>query len=54
MFLGATFALPCTALALTVALAHFVQEMRFNRDLLFDLVARPGRRDLVQALPEVA
>jgi predicted metal-dependent phosphoesterase TrpH len=54
MFLGATFALPCTALALTVALAHFVHEMRFNRDLLFDLVARPGRRDLVQALPEVA
>ncbi len=55
MFLGATFALPCIAVPLTVALAHFILEMRFNRDLLFDLVARPGRRELVEdRLPEVA
>jgi predicted metal-dependent phosphoesterase TrpH len=42
MFLGATFVLPCIAISLTVALAHFILEMRFNRALLFDLVARPG------------
>jgi predicted metal-dependent phosphoesterase TrpH len=49
MFLGATLALPTIAIPLTVALAHFFLEMRFNRALLFDLVARPGMR-----LPEVA
>jgi predicted metal-dependent phosphoesterase TrpH len=54
-FLGATFVLPFVAVPLTVALAHFVLEMRFNRELLFDLVARPGHRDLVDTrLPEVA
>jgi predicted metal-dependent phosphoesterase TrpH len=49
MFVGATLALPTIAIPLTVALAHFILEMRFNRALLFDLVARPGMR-----LPEVA
>jgi predicted metal-dependent phosphoesterase TrpH len=49
MFLGATLALPTIAIPLTVALAHFFLEMRFNRALLFDLVARPGMR-----LPDVA
>lgn len=44
MFLGATFALPSIAVPLTVALAHFILEMRFNRALIFDLVARPGLR----------
>jgi predicted metal-dependent phosphoesterase TrpH len=55
MFLGATFALPFIAVPLTVALAHFVLEIRFNRSLLFDLVARPGHRDLGdRRLQEVA
>jgi predicted metal-dependent phosphoesterase TrpH len=55
MLLGATFALPLVAVPLTVALAHFILEMRFNRELLFDLVARPGYRDVVDTrLPEVA
>lgn len=32
--------LPLLVLALTVGVLHFVHEQRFNRDLLFDLVAR--------------
>jgi hypothetical protein len=57
MFLGATFVLPFVAVPLTVALAHFILEMRFNRELLFDLVERAGRADLDLVdvrLPEVA
>jgi predicted metal-dependent phosphoesterase TrpH len=54
-FFGATALLPFIAVPLVVALAHFILEMGFNRALLFDLVERPGRVDLIEArLPEVA
>ena len=49
LFICATLGLPLVAIPLAVALGHFVLEMRFNRALLFDLVARPGLR-----VPEVA
>ncbi len=42
-------ALPVIAVPLVLAVAHFVQEARFNRGLLFDLVAQPAAR-----LPEAA
>jgi len=34
--------LPLVCLPLAGALAHFILEQRFNRALLFDLVARPA------------
>jgi predicted metal-dependent phosphoesterase TrpH len=46
---GGLLALPLIAVPLAVALGHFVLEDRFNRNLLFDLVARPSFR-----LPEAA
>jgi predicted metal-dependent phosphoesterase TrpH len=45
----AVLGLPLVAVPLAAALAHFVLEDRFNRDLLVDLVARPSLR-----VPEIA
>jgi len=47
--LGSLIGLPLVCLPLAGALVHFILEERFNRDLLFDLVARPANR-----APEVA
>jgi predicted metal-dependent phosphoesterase TrpH len=41
-----TLGLPLVAVPLALAMAHFVLESRFNRGLLFDLVARPPARAL--------
>ena len=38
---GGLAALPLLGVALTAGVIHFVHEQRFNRDLLFDLVAQP-------------
>jgi hypothetical protein len=38
--------------ALAAAYLHFLGEERFNRNLLFDLVARPAR--VYQAVPDLA
>jgi len=46
---GSLVGLPLVCLPLAAALVHFILEERFNRTLLFDLVARPTHR-----LPEVA
>ena len=46
---GGVLGLPLLCLPLAAALAHFILEERFNRALLFDLVARPATR-----LPEAA
>jgi predicted metal-dependent phosphoesterase TrpH len=42
--LAATFALPLTVVPLVGAMLHFILDDRFNRSLLFDLVARPAER----------
>lgn len=50
-------ALPLVPAALVGAMVHFVEEARFNRSLLFDLVARPAIAASVRevvVLPEVA
>lgn len=47
--LGGVLGLPLICVPLAAALAHFILEDRFNRSLLFDLVARPATR-----VPEVA
>ena len=49
---GGLFGLPLVAIALAGGLLHFVHEQRFNRDLLFDLVARPA--DTLRRVPELA
>ncbi len=46
---GSVLGLPLLCLPLAAALGHFLLEERFNRDLLFDLVARPATR-----VPEIA
>ena len=46
---GSLLGLPLLCIPLAAALVHFILEDRFNRALLFDLVARPTHR-----LPEVA
>jgi hypothetical protein len=50
--IGGVFGVPMVALALAGGLLHFVHEQRFNRDLLFDLVARPA--DTLRRVPELA
>jgi predicted metal-dependent phosphoesterase TrpH len=40
--LGAVLALPSIALPLIGAMAHFIEEARFNNSLIFDLIARPA------------
>jgi predicted metal-dependent phosphoesterase TrpH len=47
--LGGLVGLPLLALPLAAALGHFVLEERFNRSLLFDLVARPATARLPEA-----
>ena len=50
--LGGVLGLPLVATALAGGFLHFVHEERFNRDLLFDLVARPS--DVVRRVRELA
>ena len=47
---GSLLGLPLLSLPLAAALGHFMLEERFNRSLLFDLVARPAGAQV----PEVA
>ena len=47
---GGIVGLPLVSLPLAAAAVHFVLEERFNRSLLFDLVARPA----VGRIPEIA
>jgi predicted metal-dependent phosphoesterase TrpH len=47
--LGGLLGLPLVALPLAGALAHFILEERFNRSLLFDLVARPASLRMPEA-----
>ncbi|MGD9904947.1 MAG: PHP-associated domain-containing protein [Vicinamibacterales bacterium] len=49
---AALLGLPLVAVALVGGLVHFVHEQRFNRDLLFDLVARPT--ETMRRVPELA
>lgn len=49
---GGVLGLPLVGVALAGAYLHFLGEERFNRDLLFDLVARPSR--VLRAVPEIA
>jgi len=39
---GGILGLPLVPLVMTGAFVHFLHEQRFNRDLLYDLLARPG------------
>lgn len=50
--MGAIVGLPLVAAALFGGFLHFVHEQRFNRDLLFDLVARPA--DTARRVAELA
>lgn len=49
---GGVLALPALSIVFAGAFLHFVHEQRFNRELLFDLVAQPGAT--VRAVPELA
>lgn len=51
-FWGGVLGLPLIPVALAGAYIHFLGEERFNRNLLFDLVARPAR--VLEAVPELA
>ncbi|HYR87095.1 MAG TPA: PHP-associated domain-containing protein [Terriglobia bacterium] len=44
MVLVATLGLPLTVFPLVGALVHFILDDRFNRSLLFDLIARPAEK----------
>ncbi len=52
VLVGGVIGLPLVAIALAGGFLHFVHEQRFNRDLLFDLVARPA--ETLRRLPELA
>jgi hypothetical protein len=53
--LGATCALPTLTVTLIGAAVHFIEEARFNRSLLLDLVARPAvARTTAASLVEAA
>jgi predicted metal-dependent phosphoesterase TrpH len=52
LMVGGVFGLPLVAVALVGGFLHFVHEQRFNRDLLFDLVARPA--EAMRRVPELA
>jgi predicted metal-dependent phosphoesterase TrpH len=52
LLVGGLLGLPLVAVALAGGFLHFVHEQRFNRDLLFDLVARPA--ETMRRLPELA
>jgi len=47
LVLVATLGLPLTVFSLAGALLHFILGDRFNRSLLFDLVARPAEKSIV-------
>lgn len=47
--LGGILGMPLIALPLAGAMAHFILEERFNKSLLFDLVARPATMRLPEA-----
>jgi len=49
---GGVFALPVVPLLTVAPFIHFLHEQRFNRDLLYDLIARPERAD--RFVPELA
>jgi predicted metal-dependent phosphoesterase TrpH len=49
---GGILGLPVVPLVMAGALMHFVHEQRFNRDLLYELVARPERT--LAAVPGLA
>jgi predicted metal-dependent phosphoesterase TrpH len=49
---GGVFGIPLVPAALVGAYLHFVYEERFNENLLFDLVAHPGR--VLGQMPELA
>lgn len=51
--LASTIGLPLVTLPLVGAMAHFIEEARFNQSLLVDLVAKPAIV-LAEPLPEVA
>jgi hypothetical protein len=38
---GGVFGLPVVPVLMVAPFVHFVHEQRFNRDLLYDLIARP-------------
>jgi len=48
--LGGVLGLPLLAVPLAAAFGHFLLEERFNRALLFDLVARPARARVPEGL----
>ncbi len=53
--LGGVLGLPLLCVPLVGAMVHFVEEDRFNRSLLFDLVARPATTRVTPAgMPEAA
>lgn len=52
LMFGGILGLPLVSLPLAGAYLHFVTEERFNRDLLYDLVARPARA--VAQVPRLA
>jgi hypothetical protein len=52
--LGSALLLPAVPLTLVGAAVHYIEEGRFNRALLVDLVARPAAADLAAALVEAA
>lgn len=39
---GGVLGLPVMPIVMTGAFVHFIHEQRFNRDLLYDLLAKPG------------
>jgi hypothetical protein len=49
---GGVLGLPLVSVALAAAYLHFLGEERFNRDLLFQLVARPGAA--LRGVPQLA
>jgi predicted metal-dependent phosphoesterase TrpH len=52
--LGGLLGLPLLGLPLIGAMLHFREEARFNRSLLFQLVARPASLQGIRRLPEAA
>jgi len=51
---GGVVGMPLLCLPILGAMVHFIEESRFNRSLLFDLVARPTVRRSPAELPEAA
>ncbi len=49
---GGILGLPIVPVLMAAPFVHFLHEQRFNRDLLYDLIARPERAD--RLVPELA